>query len=137
MCCERLCAQSSEVWSDICKLLDILPRTELTNGFEVRNRNGTTQATEAGSLLSETCPIYDNAADPVIESNIVLMSAGSGKGMVAPGFRTSDRDSPQARSAVEVFEAVLRRCAAEYGGVTRRDALDGGGDLGAPVFEMT
>jgi len=37
--------------------------------------------------------------------------------------------------AVEVFEAVLQRCATEYEDVTKRDALDGGGDLGAPILD--
>ncbi|WP_133511906.1 sulfotransferase [Candidatus Thiosymbion oneisti] len=57
VCYERLCEQSSEVWSGICKLLDIPPQTELTNRFEIRN--GTTQDAEASSLLSEAYSIYE------------------------------------------------------------------------------
>jgi hypothetical protein len=37
--------------------------------------------------------------------------------------------------AVEVLQAVLQRGAAEHEGIARRDALDGGGDLGAPVLD--
>jgi len=38
VCYERLCEQSPEVWSGICKLLDIPAWTELTNRFEIRNK---------------------------------------------------------------------------------------------------
>jgi len=57
VCYERLCEQSSEIWSGICKLLDIPLQTELTNRFEIRN--SATADTEVGSLLSEAYSIYE------------------------------------------------------------------------------
>jgi len=57
VCYERLCEQSPEVWSGICKLLDIPAWTELTNRFEIRN--STTGDAAAGSLLSEAYSIYE------------------------------------------------------------------------------
>jgi len=57
VCYERLCEQSPEVWSGICRLSDIPSQAELTNRFEIRT--STTGDTAASSLLSDAYSIYE------------------------------------------------------------------------------
>lgn len=57
VCYELLCERSLDVWSGICKLLDIPLRREAVNGFEVRHRP--TAETGESVLCDEAYALYE------------------------------------------------------------------------------